>query len=171
MVRYIVKYNNADHHNKLIQGLVDIIVSYHCVISRIIDGDNRDSISGHIKAYLTKLHKLDKLQKVPGDTCVLVKKVKFLILLNILDAIEQVGVSQSVREGGDMGEGYIPNLKQRFTKWSQSLQGMLWNHIMKIKQLFLSLKNLFAILKMIPKRSLLTWQKFCQYWKSFSKTS
>ena len=43
----------------------------------------------------------------------LVTKVNFLTLLSILNTIQQVGVAQSVCEGGEMGDKSIPNLKQR----------------------------------------------------------
>ena len=43
----------------------------------------------------------------------LISRPNFLTLLNIPDSIEQFGPPRSVWEGGEMGEGSIPKLKQR----------------------------------------------------------
>ena len=76
-------------------------------------GDNRDSISIHTKAFLTKVHKLKIDYKNPRHCMCVGYKGKLLTLLIILDAIEQVGVAQSVWEDGEMGESFIPNLTKK----------------------------------------------------------
>ena len=56
---------------------------------------------------------MDQILKVTDEKCVLTTMPNFLIFLNIPDSIERFGSTRSVWEGGEMGEGFIPKLKQR----------------------------------------------------------
>ena len=97
----------------LVKTLADIIILYNCLVSRVMGGADTKCISRHINAFLTKIHKWDRLNGIDTQKCMLISRPNFLTLLNIPDSIERFGPPRSVWEGGEMGEGSIPKLKQR----------------------------------------------------------
>ena len=72
------------------------------------------SVDRHTKAFLTTVHKLDNaLTGLPNKNPMILLKVNFLTLLNASGSIHRFGSARSLWEGGMMGEGSIPRLKQR----------------------------------------------------------
>ena len=92
----------------------DVIVLYHSFVARVMGSCSPQSVDRHAKAFLTTVHKLDNaLTGLPNKNPMILLKVNFLTLLNASDSIQRFGSARSLWEGGCMGEGSIPRLKQR----------------------------------------------------------
>ena len=94
--------------------MTDVLVLYHSFASGVMGSCSPQYIDRHAKAFLTAVHKLDTA--LNGDhprVPMILSKVNFLTLLNVPDCIKRFGSARSLWEGGAMGEGSIPRLKQR----------------------------------------------------------
>ena len=93
--------------------MTNVIVMYQCFVARVMGTDDHQSIDRHCKAFLTNVHKLDTTLKNPHSDPMLLTRFNLLTLLNASDAVRRFGSARSLWEGGAMGEGGIPRLKQR----------------------------------------------------------
>ena len=93
--------------------MTNVIVMYQCFVARVMGSDDHESIDRHCKAFLTNVHKLDTTLKSPHSDPMLLTRFNLLTLLNASDAVRRFGSARSLWEGGAMGEGSIPRLKQR----------------------------------------------------------
>ena len=103
--------NQSEEQDELI---TDVIVLYHSFVGRVMGSCTPESVDRHAKAFLTAVHKLDNsLNGSINNNPMILDKVNFLTLLNASHAIRRFGSARSLWEGGAMGEGSIPRLKQR----------------------------------------------------------
>ena len=74
----------------LIKTLADIIILYNCLVSRVImGGADTKSTPRHINGFLTKIHQLDRPNRIDTQKCMLISRPNFLTVLNIPDSIER----------------------------------------------------------------------------------
>ena len=93
--------------------MINVVAMYHFFVARVIGTSDSDSIERHCKAFLTNVHKLDLALSNRNSIPMLLTKYYLLTLLNAADAVRRFGSARSLWEGGMMGEGGIPRLKQR----------------------------------------------------------
>ena len=93
--------------------MTNVVVMFHCFVARVMGTTDADSIDRHCKAFLTDVHKLDTALSNLNSIPMLLTRFNLLTLLNCADAVRRFGSARSLWEGGMMGEGSIPRLKQR----------------------------------------------------------
>ena len=100
--------------------MTNVVVMFHCFVSRVMGTSDADSIDRHCKAFLTDVHKLDTALSNLNSIPMLLTRFNLLTLLNTADAVRRFGSARSLWEGGMMGEGSIPRLKQRIHDMKKS---------------------------------------------------
>ena len=93
--------------------MTNVVVMYQCFVARVMGSSDHESIDRHCKAFLTNVHKLDTILKRPNAVPMLLTRFNLLTLLNAAESVRRFGSARSLWEGGMMGEGGIPRLKQR----------------------------------------------------------
>ena len=90
----------------------DLISLHHCIVSRVMHGCTGLSVGRHVKMYLTIFHRVDKAMGGSKTKAAVVHQMNLITMLNLEPTINRFGPLRYLWEGGGMGEGSIPKVKQ-----------------------------------------------------------
>lgn len=125
-----------------LKGILDLISLHLCIVSRVMHGCSGKSVGRHVKLFLTIYHRIDKQlapDKGPGLNSV-IKQMNLITMLNLEPTIDRFGPLRYLWEGGGMGEGSIPKVKQFIHDMKPKFaKNAALNHLRKV-----ALDNLLA---------------------------
>ena len=96
------------------KGILELISLHLCIVSRVMYGCSGKSVGRHVKLFLTIYHRIDKqIGPATGPNSIsVIRQMNLITLLNLEPTIERFGPLRYLWEGGGMGEGSIPKVKQ-----------------------------------------------------------
>jgi hypothetical protein len=94
------------------EDIIDLISLHLCIVSRVMHGCSGRSVGRHVKLYLTIFHRFDKALGDSRNIPSAVRQPNLTTLLNLEPTIDRFGPLRYLWEGGGMGEGSIPKVKQ-----------------------------------------------------------
>ena len=94
------------------QDIQDLISLHLCIVSRVMHGCSGKSVGRHVKMYLTIFFRVDKALGFVKNNPAIITQMNLITLLNLEPTIDRFGPLRYLWEGGGMGEGSIPKVKQ-----------------------------------------------------------